>query len=520
MSDALLRHHLGLLINPFWSPLYPFLIGVGTWLARPSAYWEFPLVHLMNFFIFLGALVSFEFLLRQVINVLGKRSDQRDTNLAPLPAWAWYLLGYSLFGWSTFVMVNGLRKVTPDLCVATLVFLDAGLVLKLQAGSKKSHTYLLLGFTLALGYLAKAIMFPMAFVFMGIAFLAGGGRGKAVLPSTAMLLVFSAMSAPLFIGISKSAGQSTFGESGTVNYALYVEGDRLPPFDFADPLPNLEHPVHRIYEHPSVYEFGQPFPSTYPLSFDHWYWYNGVKIQLNLRRQLKVIGESLTVFYANLVLPMWGLIAGFLILLFMSPDLPQCLRRIARGWALLVMGAAAPALYTLVHVEPRYIGPFVLLVWLGLFSGIRLERSRDSARLGTIATLAISGSLAVLIVQFVFYHLAEPLPILRGRGGTYYQVAESLNKAGVRPGEAVAVIGPGWDGMFWARLARVRIVAEIPPEDKAAFWLSGPSVIKGVLETISGLGVKAIVTHGQPESPDAQGWRKLGPTDYYARMLP
>jgi hypothetical protein len=81
MSDALLRHHLGLLINPFWSPLYPFLIGVGTWLARPSAYREFPLVHLVYFFIFLGALVSFEFLLRQVINVLGRRSDQRDSNL-------------------------------------------------------------------------------------------------------------------------------------------------------------------------------------------------------------------------------------------------------------------------------------------------------------------------------------------------------------------------------------------------------------------------------------------------------
>jgi hypothetical protein len=200
------------------------------------------------------------------------------------------------------------------------VFLDAGLVLKLRAGSKKFHTFLLLGFTLGLGYLAKAIMFPMACVFMGVAFLAGGGRRKAVLPSTAMLLVFSAMAAPLFIGISEAAGQPTFGESGTVNYALYVVGDRLPPFDFADPLPNLKHPVHRIYEHPSVYEFGQPFLPTYPLSFDHWYWYNGVKIQLNLRGQLQVIGESLTVFYANLVLPMWGLIAGFLILTVHEPE--------------------------------------------------------------------------------------------------------------------------------------------------------------------------------------------------------
>lgn len=70
MSDALLKHNWHLLINPLWSPLYPFLIGVGTWLAHPSGIWELPVVHLVNFVIFLGALVSFEFLLVQVISVL------------------------------------------------------------------------------------------------------------------------------------------------------------------------------------------------------------------------------------------------------------------------------------------------------------------------------------------------------------------------------------------------------------------------------------------------------------------
>ena len=107
MSDALLKHNLHLLINPLWSPLYPSLIGIATWLLRPSAYWELPIAHLVNFAIFLGMLASFEFLLRQVICLLNVEEEQHGADSAvPLPVWTWQLLGYSLFAWSTFVFIK------------------------------------------------------------------------------------------------------------------------------------------------------------------------------------------------------------------------------------------------------------------------------------------------------------------------------------------------------------------------------------------------------------------------------
>src|SRR5208282_4582515 len=122
MSDVLIRHNWHLLINPIWSPLYPFLIGVATWLTRPSAQWEVPIVHALNFLIFLGALASFEFLMRQVIRVLRQENGREDgDSRAPLPVWAWQLLGYSLFAWSTFGMIWAPRMITPDLLVATFV---------------------------------------------------------------------------------------------------------------------------------------------------------------------------------------------------------------------------------------------------------------------------------------------------------------------------------------------------------------------------------------------------------------
>src|SRR5208282_1717113 len=90
MSDVLIRHNWHLLINPIWSPLYPFLIGVATWLTRPSAQWEVVIVHALNFVIFLAALASFEFLLRRVICVLGRENVPGDgASGATRPVWMW-----------------------------------------------------------------------------------------------------------------------------------------------------------------------------------------------------------------------------------------------------------------------------------------------------------------------------------------------------------------------------------------------------------------------------------------------
>jgi len=174
-------------------------------------------------------------------------------------------------------------------------------------------------------------------------------------------------------------------------------------------------------------------------------------------------------------------------------------------------------------LEKRYIAPFVVLVWLGLLAGIRLKRSQDSTKLGAIATLVIATSLTVLAAQYVFYYLAQPLPELKGHGGTFYQAADSLHKDGVSPGDEVAVIGSGWDpwyATFWARRARVRIVAEIPDDDADEFWRSDSFTQKQVLDAMGRVGIKAIVTCGKPGSSGAVEWHKLGPTDYYASMLP
>src|SRR5690606_12688816 len=72
IGDAYMRGDWDVAVNPVWSPLYSWIIGAVMALARPTMRWEFPLVHLVNFAIFVGAFLSFEFFWQQ----LGRYRDE------------------------------------------------------------------------------------------------------------------------------------------------------------------------------------------------------------------------------------------------------------------------------------------------------------------------------------------------------------------------------------------------------------------------------------------------------------
>ena len=526
MSDAFLRHNWHLLINPIWSPLYPLLIGMVTWLTHPSAQWEVPLVHVLNFIIFLAALASFEFLLRQVISILGRENGGGNVDSAVrLPVWIWQLLGYSLFAWSTFGMLWAPRMVTPDLLVAMFVYLDSGLLLSLRASSKRSRTCLFLGLTLGLGYLAKAILFPMGFLFLAVAFFVIGDWRKAVRPLALAFLLFCAVSAPLFISMSRRVGRLSYSEVGNLNYAWHVNhvnGGKvaLGPFfpSASGPPAYLKHPLTLLHQRPDVFGFREPLAFSYPPRVDMEYWGAGTEVVFNARNQLRAIRENLTVLFVDPhIVPLSGLIAGTLIFLLMGPNASQRFKNVLRGWPLLVPGLAALFLYLIVSVEPRYVAPFLVLVILGLFPGILLHNPKDATNWIAISTVVITASVMVLTAVFVVYHLAgfprgEPLD-------RFVQVGESLNRAGVRPGEDVGVIGDGSDGCRWARMARVQIVAQILREDTDDWWVLDPRVKAEVYDAFARAGAKAVVAEETPPPGMFADWQRLGDTHYYVHFL-
>ena len=103
-------------------------------------------------------------------------------------------------------------------------------------------------------------------------------------------------------------------------------------------------------------------------------------------------------------------------------------------------------MYALVFVEPRYVAVFFTLLWVGLFSGLRMPSVHESRRLVSIVTLAvviaIAGPTAVSIT-------GDFGRILKGQPHNQFQVAEDLRQMGVVPGDRVARIGGlfiGWLG--------------------------------------------------------------------------
>jgi hypothetical protein len=134
--------------------------------------------------------------------------------------------------------------------------------------------------------------------------------------------------------------------------------------------------------------------------------------------------------------------------------------------------------------------------------------------------VVIATSTLIFTALLVVYHLAGFPRAEPSHGGLYVQVGKSLNSAGVRPGEDVALIGDSSDGCRWARMARVRIVAQILREDTEDFWrLSDPSARAEVYDGFARAGAKAVVAEETPPPAGFAEWQRLGPSHYYLHLL-
>jgi hypothetical protein len=100
-------------------------------------------------------------------------------------------------------------------------------------------------------------------------------------------------------------------------------------------------------------------------------------------------------------------------------------------------------------------------------------------------------------------------------------VAQELGRRGVRPGDKVGVIGDG-TGAYWARLSKVRIVAEIMDMNHGSreFWQSPAEVQQKVFRAFAqahATAVVAVCLSCPPETPD--GWLSIVGTPYCMRQI-
>ena len=216
IGDAFVHGHPEALINGYWSPLYPAAIGITLAVIHPSPQHEFAAVQGVNFLIFLLATAAFEFFLASLVSAC---RDRRDN----LPVWFLQVSGYVIFLWTSLCLVT-VSVTSPDMSLALFTFLAAGILVRIASGSVAWPHFAALGAALGVGYIAKAPLFPLSFVFLVVALILAQ-RSQVPLRRWAIaLFAFVVMAGPLVFLLSSSKHRLTFGDSGRLNYAWYVDG--------------------------------------------------------------------------------------------------------------------------------------------------------------------------------------------------------------------------------------------------------------------------------------------------------
>src|SRR6266403_1591261 len=287
---ATARGGLHQLVNAYWSPLYPFLLSLVFRFLHPAVQWEFTSAHLLNFAVYVASFASFG-LFQKELNLQREAAGELAGKYLPVPSRTMWIWGSVFFLWASYYWL-GPVWVTPDLCVAVLVYLATALLFRIRRGRGNWFVFAGFGVLLGLGYLAKAAMFPLSFVFLFGAFWlsrrAGASFRVVGLRTLLAAGVFAIFAMPLILALSAAKGRATFGDSGHISYTEYIDGATKTVHWQGEPLGTGKpaHPTRKIFSDPAVYEFAHPIPGSYPPWYDPSYWYEGVRPHFLWKGQL------------------------------------------------------------------------------------------------------------------------------------------------------------------------------------------------------------------------------------------
>jgi hypothetical protein len=516
LSDAVLSRNWHALLNAYWSPLYPFLLGTCRSFFPTTKRWELFSAHILNFGIFVLALGCFEFfyvaLKKSLVPDISAPGTVTFVLISERSLWA---LAHMLFLWVSLDLIS-VWDVGADLLVSAFVYVIAGLILSLGPDSDWKVPAEL-GVVLGVSYFAKAVMFPLAFMFILISMLRARNVGTAVHRGVISGLAFLIVAAPLVIGLSLQKHRFTFGDSGRINYAMFVSpGGATRNWQGESQLGiTAAHPTRRLLDHPPLYEFATPVGGTFPPWYDPSYWQEGRVARFKLSAQLKIVATHL-LFYAELLLHRENEVLVALLTLLMVIG-KSGFRAVGKNWPLILMCAACFGLYMLVHSETRFVGAYVAVLWLALLAPLQI--SSHLRRFSDSLLWAVTGCLLLAIIS----NTARAVRAVRDGGWQYcalheITLSDRLDSWGLRPGDRIGVLGLG--GIYAARLSHVKIVAEIMDQDAPEFWRMPPEKRDIVFRKFVAAGARMILAPDPgPSVTVDSSWEKIEGEPFFVHDL-
>jgi hypothetical protein len=500
-------------VNAYWSPLYPFLLSLVLRCLHPSSFWEFPMAHFLNFAVYLAGYGCFQFLIKQS-GLSRRRSIERTEREYLLSDEELSLIGTVLFLWASRYWL-GTVLVTPDLLVSVVFCLATAMLLRIHRGQHDWLSFGLLGVILGVGYLAKAPMFLLGFVFVFAAYQLVQGKTHALFRAAVALLFFLMIAVPFVTVLSRGKHRFTFSDTSTISYAEYI--NQIPLFvgwhgetpDGGTPA----HPTRQLLAEPPLFEFATPVPGSYPPWYNPSYWYEGVRAHFSLKGELWAIFRA-----ANEYLKMFSRSGALWCVLFALVWVARHGGRLHSSrrawWPVLVPGLAAFLMYGLVHAETRFVAGAGLVLVFWVLSLVRVAATMPRKSI-LEAKLIIFLAPAIAIAWSAttdLRRLAHPEPFVA------WEAAEALHAAGLPIGANVGYIGTGLEA-YWAHLGQLRIIAEIPDPGWNRFAALDSEAKQVVLQAFAGTGALAIVTRHAELARGHPGWQRLASTGLFVLIF-
>ena len=301
---------------------------------------------------------------------------------------------------------------------------------------------------------------------------------------------------------------------GSYNYAFHVAGEGAGI-----------HAPKVIHHNPDILYYDHGTLSTYPHG-DPAYWALGIKPVFNFKAQLNAIRGNLDqllsgILWPTIVVLLWFItqfrIATFVPLRFFPPS---------TFIMLVLVCLAGTASYCLVSVEIRYVAAFLFLGFAALVVVPRYQPSDFKERPSII--LQASTVTAIFLGMVVIFVADQSMRSLYSTGKkvshreTFMDmvaIKDFLEAQGIGKGDKVAVFCPINYKLYWAKIAGVRVMAEIMNVDK--FLEDTPKERTKNLDALKRNGFKAIVVK-QPQfvTLAKEGWiEAAGSHGYYLNFL-
>jgi hypothetical protein len=373
---------------------------------------------------------------------------------------------------------------------------------------------------LGLGYLAKAAMFPLSFVLLFCAFclcwIAGASFRAAALRTLLTAGVFASFALPQIVSLSAQKGRRTFGDAGALNYVMYVDHATKFAHWQGEPLGtgNPAHPTRKIFSDPPVFEFAAPIQGSYSPWYDPSYWYEGVRPHFLLKGQLWALFRAANVYLK--IFSKSGALWVVLAAVWFARRKALAWGSFASGaWLVILPSVAALAMYSLVHVEFRYVAPFAMVLMLWMLARVRIVTRAEPQllrRFHLVVILAPALAAGWAVARDLY-------DVIRNKPYEPWVVAQQLHAMGIAPGTDVGYIGSGGDA-YWAHLAGVRIIVEIPYTEQQRFVAADAARRQQVLALFSNVGARAVVTRNAAAANPADGWRQIPGTHHFIWQQP